>query len=50
MSEQFLNVFANSPSAIRDFDAALKRKKGGDLVPLQYNELKQEFKAADLVC
>jgi len=47
VSKQFLNVF--SPSAIRDFDAALKCKEG-NLVPLEYDKLRQEFKAEDLVC
>ena len=50
MSEKFLNVFASSPSAVSDFDDALKRGKGGGFIPLAYDELKQDFKAENLVC
>src|SRR5437764_11473354 len=47
VSKQFLKRFAASPSAIVDFEAALKHD-GEDFIPLKYNKLKQEFFLADL--
>ena len=50
VSEEFLKRFAGSPSTIRDFEKALKRGERGEFVPLEYDELKQDFKLVDLVC
>ena len=50
VAERFLEKFATSASVIADFEKALQCDKNGNFVPLEYDELKQEFTLRDLVC
>ena len=48
VSQEFVNRFASSPSAVRDFQAALK-SEGNEFPLLPYTELLESFKLSDLV-
>jgi hypothetical protein len=48
VSQEFVNRFASSPSAVRDFQAALK-SEGNEFPLLPYTELLESFRLADLV-
>jgi len=49
VAEQFLKRFATSAPVITDLENALRCDENGDFVPLEYDELKQQFTLQDLV-
>jgi hypothetical protein len=50
VSEIFLRRFATSAPVIADLGKAVEYDEKGNFVPLTYDELRQEFTLADLVC
>ncbi len=50
VSEEFLQMFAASAIAVRDFETAIKRDEEGNFIPLEYRDFKEDFTLKALVC